>query len=115
MGIYNYRNIIREEQDKNVQLKSELEKMRRQYVLSEERNQLVVATMTAMRRTNEDESISQKLMISEMKNEIMMLQEKNQVILNILNFDVMKNTNLYLFDFREVKIIFYKRNRNSEI
>lgn len=82
LRILNFRNTITEEQDKNMQLKNELETMRRQYKLSEERNQIVVATMTAMRRANEDESISQKIMISEMKNEIKTLQEKNQVIFN---------------------------------
>lgn len=82
LRILNFRNIITEEQDKNMQLKNELETMRRQYKLSEERNQIVVATMTAMRRANEDESISQKIMISEMKNEIKTLQEKNQVLFN---------------------------------
>lgn len=82
LRILNFRNTITEEQDKNMQLKNELETMRRQYKLSEERNQIVVATMTAMRRANEDESISQKIMISEMKNEIKTLQEKNQVLFN---------------------------------
>lgn len=74
-----FRIVLQEERYKNEQLKNEIDKMRKQYNLSEERNQLVVATMTAMRRTNEEDLTKQKLLLSEIKEEINNINMKNQV------------------------------------
>lgn len=55
---FNYASsvLLEEERDQREVLMNEMNKMKRQYVLSEERNQILLATISTLRKTIEEEA-----------------------------------------------------------
>ncbi|XP_077295258.1 uncharacterized protein LOC143917579 [Arctopsyche grandis] len=102
------RIVLQEERDKNEQLKYEIDQMRKQYNLSEERNKIVVATMTAMRQTNEEELTNQKLLLSDLNEEINNINMKNQECNNYVIKMDLQLTNLK-------QIIEHEQNERAQL